>query len=260
MNTAVATQTTTEQREWFDSWFDSVHYQRLYAHRDEREAARLIDVLIDRLRPVNGSAILDLGCGSGRHARHLASRGFNVTGLDLSPASIEQAKRNEHDRLRFVRGDMRQPFGTGAFDHVFNLFTSFGYFEDPADHLLVIRNIAQSLRPGGKLVLDYLNVRHAESQLTPHETVERRDVRYRISRWAEAAHIRKRIVIEQAGSKEHIEHVERVAKLSLLDFRMMFALYGMTIEAVYGDYRLGAFALGTSPRLILVATKKEGTD
>ena len=60
------------QAEWFASWFDSPHYHRLYAHRNVAEAAGFIDALVDRLRPRAGARMLDLGCGAGRHAIHLA--------------------------------------------------------------------------------------------------------------------------------------------------------------------------------------------
>src|SRR5690242_11673968 len=103
--------------EWFASWFDSAHYHRLYAHRDEHEAAQLIERLIRRLRPEQSGSLeslnaLDLGCGAGRHSRKLASLGLTVTGLDLSAGSIREAKQSENERLRFRRGDMRRPFGT----------------------------------------------------------------------------------------------------------------------------------------------------
>jgi len=57
-----------ERSEWFASWFDSSHYHKLYAHRDETEAARFLDELIARLRPRHGARVLDLGCGAGRHS------------------------------------------------------------------------------------------------------------------------------------------------------------------------------------------------
>src|SRR6187431_1230449 len=119
--------------EWFASWFDSAHYHRLYAHRDEHEAAQLIERLIRRLRPARSGPVeslsaLDLGCGAGRHSRKLASLGLTVTGIDLSAESIREARHSETEHLRFQRGDMRKPFGTRAFDLVFSLFTSFGYF------------------------------------------------------------------------------------------------------------------------------------
>ena len=110
----------SQRAEWFASWFDSEHYHRLYADRSDVEAADLIDTLIARLRPLEGSTVLDLGCGSGRHSRRFAARGLDVTGLDLSASSLARALPYEGPHLRFRRQDMRTPFGVGAFDYVFS--------------------------------------------------------------------------------------------------------------------------------------------
>ena len=244
--------------EWFASWFDSEHYQKLYAHRDDHEAAEFISRLITWLEPARGSSMLDLGCGSGRHSRYLASMGFDVTGLDLSAESISLAKQHQPSNLYFQRQDMRQPFGIDAFHYVFNLFTSFGYFEDPGENLTVIRNVARSLKAGGQLVLDYMNVVHVEARLKAEEKIERDGVIYCLSRWADADYIFKRIAIRNKGKENaatRIEHTERVAKLTLEDFRFMFDLCGLAIEANFGDYRLSPFSRQASPRLILVARK-----
>jgi SAM-dependent methyltransferase len=177
-----------QRSDWFASWFDSSHYHKLYAHRDETEAARFLDELMSRLRPRHGARVLDLGCGAGRHSRYLASKALRVTGMDLAAASIGEAKKSEQSRLRFLRHDMRVPFGRNVFDYVFNFFTSFGYFEEPGEHMAVVRNIATSLRDGGRLVLDYLNVRHAEARLTSEEVKEIDGVVYRLTRWTDADH------------------------------------------------------------------------
>src|SRR5262245_32846862 len=107
MNAAAATRQTPTG--WFATWFDTVHYQKLYAHRDQKEAAGFIDQVTARLRPGPDAVMLDLGCGTGRHATYLASKGFDVTGLDLSAESIAMARQNAGRNLRFVRGDMREP-------------------------------------------------------------------------------------------------------------------------------------------------------
>jgi SAM-dependent methyltransferase len=249
------TLTADRPAQWFATWFDSAHYHRLYAHRDEAEAAAFIDALIESLRPGGFASALDLGCGAGRHARQLASRGLEVTGLDLAASSIRAARQFEQPGLRFAEHDMRHPFGTGAYDYVFNLFTSFGYFETLAEHEAVIRNMSASLKPGARLVLDYLNVDHAERALRPEEIKEIDGIIYRVTRWTDARHFFKRIEIADPHEERLLEYVEQVAKFRLPDFARLFAAADLWIEHVFGDYRLRAYDAVESPRLILVARK-----
>jgi len=243
------------QAEWFASWFDSPHYHRLYAHRNVAEAAGFIDALIERLRPRADSRVLDLGCGTGRHARRLASKGYDITGIDLSASSIAMAKEAERPHLRFRRQDMRVPFGRRAFDYVFNFFTSFGYFEAPRDHEVVARNIAAALKNGGRLVLDYLNVRYADAHLAPREDVVIDGVAFRITRAVDRGFFVKRIDVDDAGVGSPVRYMERVARFTLADFDGLFRGHGLTIEEVYGSYAFDAYDAHTSPRLILVARK-----
>jgi SAM-dependent methyltransferase len=259
MTITTTVQPASNDPEWFASWFDSVHYHKLYSYRDDAEAARFLDALVAHLKPGPAARALDLGCGSGRHSKQLASRGLRVTGMDLSASSIAEAKKNERARLRFLRHDMRVPFGRDVFDYVFNFFTSFGYFDNPRDHTAVVRNMAASLKGGGRLLLDYLNVRYAEDRLTSEEAKEIGGVVYRLTRWADACHFFKRIVIED-GSIAPIAYVERVAKFTLNDFERMFAPHDLAIEEVYGDYRLSPYDSLSSPRLIVVARKRASLD
>ena len=251
-----AARATAQNAEWFESWFNSLHYHKLYAHRNDTEAAGFLDDLLGRLEPRRGARVLDLGCGAGRHSKYLASKGLDVTGMDLAAGSIRDAKRFERPCLRFRRHDMRVPFGRNTFDYVFNFFTSFGYFEDPGEHLAVIRNIAASLRPGGRLVLDYLNVRYAEARLTAEEFKAIDGSTYQLTRWTDARHFYKRIVVDDGGS-EPLEFVERVARFTLDDFERMCAAHDLRIEEALGDYRLSPYDSRTSPRMILVARKSE---
>ena len=241
--------------QWFASWFDSPHYHKLYGYRDDSEAKVFVDALVNRLRPEINAELLDLGCGAGRHARQLASRGFRVTGVDLSAGSIAEARRRERPGLRFLRHDMREPFGSQAFDYVVNLFTSFGYFDEPTEHAQVVSNIAGSLRCGGRLVLDYLNVYAAEARQMPAETKTIDGVIYGLTRWSDARHFFKRIEITETPGSQPLVYVEQVAKFTLPDFQALFVSQGLTIEDVYGDYDLTPYDAGGSPRLILVARK-----
>lgn len=251
-STAISLGKIPFDQQWFAKWFDSDHYHKLYAHRGETEAARFVDRLVHYLRPPKQSEALDLGCGAGRHARRLASHGLNVTAIDLSANSIARAKRSVSS-VRFLRHDMRLPFGDHAFHFVFNFFTSFGFFNRD-EHVNVIRNMATALKAGGTLLLDYMNATYAEKNLVVEDVQRTNGFAYRLSRWADSTHLFKRIVIEREG--RHIgEHVERVAKLEINDFEKMFAPHGLKLEEVLGDYELGPYAAKTSPRMVLIARK-----
>src|SRR6185436_11548950 len=199
MRTVAAVAPPLAKPEWFASWFDSAHYHRLYSHRDQAEARGFVDRLIDLLEPACGASMLDLGCGSGRHARCLAARGFRVTGLDLSAGSLARARSHRGPDVRYLEQDMRQPFGTSAFDLVFSLFTSFGYFEDADDHSRVVANIAAALTGGGTLVVDYLNAHHVERHLVASEEVSRGEVIYKLTRWSTGQAFFKRIEIHDSA-------------------------------------------------------------
>lgn len=140
---------------WWTSYFDAQYlkeYEPLFTPElDRRDVARLLEVL----ELPSGSRILDVPCGQGRHAHLLAEAGFDVDGLDYSPDLLALArKRGAGKRLRYTRGDMRQlpQRWSGRFDAVLNLFTSFGFFIDPADDARVIAEFARVLKPGGRLI------------------------------------------------------------------------------------------------------------
>lgn len=242
--------------DWFKSWFDSAFYHSLYANRDEREAAGFIDRLLEMLKPDAQAAALDLGCGAGRHSKYLASKGLNVTGLDLSAYSIRIAGRSESPGLRFVRQDMRTPFGQGRYDYVFNFFTSFGYFDQPEENDLVMHNISRALKPGGYLLMDYLNAVCAEKCLLPEEEKALDGVIYRISRWSDERRFYKTIRIENAGAGRPMEFTEQVEKFSAGDFIRLCSNNGLEILKIFGDYALNGYDRELSPRIILLAQKK----
>ncbi|MFQ5858089.1 MAG: class I SAM-dependent methyltransferase [Anaerolineae bacterium] len=87
------------------------------------------------------------------------SRGFRVTGVDRTTAYLERARRQaveEGLNAEFVHEDMRSFRRPETFDGAINLFTSFGYFQDPAEDLQVVRNLHASLKPGGRLVMELM--------------------------------------------------------------------------------------------------------
>ncbi len=237
--------------EWFEQWFGE-EYLRLYPHRDDEDADRLA-ALIERAVPLDGRRVLDLACGPGRHAAQFARRGANVVGFDLSMPLLSRAKHRPGPPLALVRGDMRRlPFRGATFDLVVNLFTSFGYFADDAQHLQAVRGAAEALRPGGRFVLDYLNADRVRATLVPHEEQQVGEQRVAIER--RVSHDGRFVIKEMHLADDGRSFVERVRLFAQAELEAMVADAGLTIRARFGDYDGGGMA-PDAPRVILVAER-----
>ncbi len=245
----------SEVQPWFKDWFNSPYYHQLYFKRDEAEAANFINKIIEHLQPSPDSFMLDIACGKGRHSIQLASKGFDVTGIDLSMDSIAEAKESENEHLHFFVHDMRLPFWINYFDYAFNFFTSFGYFNTRREHDNSIRTIAQSLKGNGVFVIDYLNVHYAEDHQVHKSEIEVEGVNYYITKWFDEDHFYKKIVVEDDALDQPIVHQEKVAKFSLGDFTEMLAYHQMQVQEVFGDYNFNNYDVKKSPRMIIVAKK-----
>jgi len=249
--------TRAGKKEWFRDWFSSPFYHRLYFEHDEREAEEFIHGLVHFLQPPPGSRMVDIACGRGRHSCMLAKMGFDVTGFDISFESIDYAKQFESDTLNFYQHDMRYPFWVNYFDYAFNFFTSFGYFATRREHDDAMRTIATSLRPGGIFVMDYLNTHYVEDHLVHKELKNVAGTSYQIHRWDDETHFYKKIIITDASLIVPEEHTERVVKFSLGDFTDMLSFQNMQVLEVFGDHSLSPYDVRKTPRLIVVAKKKE---
>lgn len=243
------------QEAWFKDWFNSPYYHLLYFNRDNAEAAAFINKLIGHLQPAPGSRMLDVACGKGRHSIQLASKGFDVTGIDLSEDSISEALKNEKQNLHFYRHDMRLLFWINYFDYAFNFFTSFGYFNTQRENDDAIRSIAKSLKKGGSFVIDYLNTHYTEDHLVHQSEREVEGVNFIISKWFDETHFYKKIMVEDDALQAPLIHTEKVAKFSPGDFNEMLSYHGMQVQEVFGDYNLGRYDVKNSPRMIICAKK-----
>ncbi len=241
---------------WFEAWFNSPHYHLLYKGRDESEARQFIERLMGTLKLPPGARVLDLACGKGRHSVSLADLGFDVLGVDIAPENITLAKQQERSNLRFAIHDMRQVLKEPPFDAVLNLFTSFGYFEQEAEHQAAIHTMASAVKSQGVLVIDYLNVAQVSKHLISEEQRQVDSVRFLIERREDDTHFIKEIHVDDPSETAPHLYLERVAKFGLQDFTDMLAKENMEVREVYGDYDLNAYNSTTSPRLILVAMRK----
>ncbi len=240
---------------WYEQWFSRDEYEIVYSERNEEEAISLVDLIERTVKPTEGSDILDVGCGQGRHAIEFAKRGYNVTGLDLSERSLEIAREKAAEKnldITFIAGDMRNPVGRDRFDGVVNLFTAFGYFERWEDHQKAVDAMASAVKPGGFVVQDFLNRTAVEANLVPSDTRTVRGIVIEQRRWIEEGRILKEIVFSNEGDSHTF--FESVALLDQSDFEALYASAGLKLESVLGDYS-GASFEDDSPRTILFSRR-----
>jgi len=240
-------------KKWYQSWFDSPYYHILYQDRNREEAKKFLDRLVEFLKPRPQARMLDQACGKGRHAIYLNSLGYEVTGIDISQQSIAFCKKFENEHLEFFVQDMRKVFRINYFDYVFNLFTSFGYFDTDHQHQLAIDSAAQSLKKGGLFIIDFMNVVKVIDQLESTSEIKRENIRFTIKKEIINGFIIKRISFEDKGVPfEFTEHVEVIY---LRDFERYFEHAGLKMIHLFGNYNLDQFNEKESDRMILVAAK-----
>lgn len=242
-----------KNKDWFAEWFDTPYYHLLYKHRNFDEAALFISNLLNYLQPDKKAVLLDACCGKGRHALYMNKAGFSVDAFDLSENNIRLAQQNQTATLHFYKNDIRTPLFLNKYDVAFNLFTSFGYFENEADNISAIKALSDSIKPEGVLVMDFLNAHKTIDNMVEKEQNKVGELTFNIKRKVKNGFIVKQISFEDNGRKFKFE--ERVKALYENDFKKYFNLAGLKLFKTAGDYHLNDFNKTTSDRLILFAKK-----
>ena len=236
--------------DWFTSWFNTSYYHTLYKSRNDDDAQLFMKNLTKFLQLDKNTHILDLPCGKGRHSVFLNSLGYKVTGGDLSENSIIHAKQFENDGLQFEVYDMRKSF-KNKYDAIFNLFTSFGYFDEDAEDIKVLQNFKNGIKKEGTVVIDFLNVEKVKNSLVKKETKTIDGIDFHIKREIKNGFILKHISFF-ADEKQH-SYSEQVKYLNLDKMQMYLKKAGLQLIHTFGNYQLDAFNAETSDRLILIA-------
>ena len=208
-----------------------------------------MDNIVHYLNLPEDAKILDLACGKGRHSIYLNQMGFQVTGADLSSNSITIAKEFENETLKFVQHDMRKPFDQ-KFDAIFNLFTSFGYFEKEEDNLKTLIAIKESLSEYGFAVIDFMNVPFVLDNLVAEETKSVDGIDFNLKRYLLDGYIIKEINFKDKGQDFH--YTEKVRALTLDNFKQMMEQAGIYLLDTFGDYKLKKYHKKDSERLIMI--------
>ena len=245
--------------DWYRIWFSNKFYLELYSHRDEAEAKHIIDLIQRTLKNPPGHKVLDICCGSGRHAIEFAKRGYDVTGVDLSKPLLEKAKsivRKIPDvgvKIKFLVKDMRNFNFHKSFDIAINIFTSFGYFKDDSENFKLFENALSSLKKNGYLVFDYFNVHYLTKNIVSesYDKINNRVILQK--RTIRGEFLIKEIYITHLKKQYIFKEIIKLYSPELL--KKIIKNTGFKIVNLFGDYYGNNFHNQQSERLIIIAKK-----
>jgi SAM-dependent methyltransferase len=244
---------------WFEEVFDE-DYLRTLPFMSADQTLREVEFIEASLGLRQGSRVLDIGCGYGRHAIELVQRGLDVTGLDLSLPLLIRAADEAQKRamsVNFVHADMREMAFEQQFDGAYSMLTSFGYFDEEAN-LRVAEGIARSLKPGARFLLDIVNRDYVVGDLPSRVwwegngcvVLEEVDFNFHTSRI-----LTHRSIVFEDGRQ--VEQEISVRAYSLHEIGRLLRQAGFRVLDISGSLATrGHFFGGTSRSLLILAEKR----
>ena len=246
---------------WFEEWFNHPLYLEVYSHRDDNEAAQCIQTILSHsglnLKKPALLSVLDVACGAGRHALELARLGYKVTGNDLSPFLLEEARKAAQKsklQLKLTCCDMRQIPSEGAYDLVVQLFTSFGYFDMKEDDQLVLNKAYHALQCDGWYILDLINPLHLLRNLVAHSSRTAGELTIIEDRAINQERIIKTISITPPLGRP-VAFSESVRLYRETEIIAMLQKEGFTVTSIIGNYAGDPFTEEESPRMMIFCQK-----
>ena len=248
--------------DWYaDENFWQMFYPSLFHEERFEKASDEIDKIL-KLVDFKGNTILDLACGPGRHSTILAERGYHVTGVDLSPFLLGKAKdraREQNIEIEWVHEDMRNFKRPGAFDLCLSMFTSFGYFENSEDDLIVLQNIFASLADNGVFLIDVAGKEWLAKHFLPTSSHELADGTLMVEQreiYDDWSRVKNQWILLKDGKVREYSLQHKIYSAQELKDRLSQA--GFSAITVYGDLDGAEYGL-EAKRLIAVARKKRNT-
>ena len=242
--------------EWYKDWFNTDEYLLVYKHRDRSEAEILKNLVLKNVEREKVKLVLDMACGSGRHAISFAQAGFDVTAIDLSENLLNVAKSNaekEKVNVDFILSDIRKFNPEKKFDLVLNLFTSLGYFEKDDENAKVVQKAFELMNSGGWFVLDYFNNNYILNNLIPITVENIAGKRITQTREIKNNRVEKNIIIRNGEKESHYQ--ESVRLYSKEEVIKILERTGFEILKIFGDFDGSKFDANNSPRLIVFSKK-----
>lgn len=229
-------------------------YDQIYADKPYAEEAHFVH----ELGWGRGGTLLDVACGTGRHALAFADLGYEVTAVDLNEELLEVARAAAGDRVRFVQGDMTDLHVLGGpFDLVTCLFDSIGYAQENELVVAALRSLGRHAAEDGTVVVEFL---HAPALARGADTRRERTVQLadgreltRVSETTlDAEHMVMHVRYELSLDGERFEEAQANRAFSVPEMRLLAETAGLEVRSLVPAYTGGRIDLDTF-HVLLVA-------
>ncbi len=241
---------------WTQDYFDDIYRCLFLETIDPARTQRQVQQLLALCPSLPGSVVLDIGCGLGRHSLVLAGMGFHVLGVDMNPDYIDTCREHAAEasvHARFVAADARtMDLGMQA-DLIISLWSSFGYYGEEGD-AMVLERIAAHTKPHGHVLIDVENRDYIVRHFVPeewHEVGERTVLERRRFDALRGTVLTRRLVLGADGRREYRRELRMYTASELRD---QLSRVGLTVTGVFGDYDGSRFGV-ESKRMITVAER-----
>jgi SAM-dependent methyltransferase len=232
-------------------------YDALYADKPYADEARFVHELAGA---PPGGKLLDVACGTGRHALAFADLGYDVVAADLNEELLAVGREAAGGRVRFVEGDMRTlELDGGPFDVVTCLFDSIGYARDNVGVVATLRSLGRHAADDGTIVVEFLHapaiVRGADPRRV--RTVALPDGR-ELSRISETTLDAERMLMsvryELSLDGEHASETQVNRVFSVPELRLLAETAGLEVRSFVPAYQQGGIELDTFHVLLVADT------
>jgi SAM-dependent methyltransferase len=245
--------------DWYRTFFQGIVLDMWRKAVTPEQTRTEVDFLERHLRLRPGARVLDVPCGSGRHAVALAARGYSLTGVDLSLESIEEARRlSTEGRLpvQWRHGDMRDLPWDSEFDAAFCFGNSFGYLE-PEGMRVFVSSLARALKPGARFALDTgMTAESILPNLQEKQWARVDDILFlEENRYLPLESVFETTYTFARGGETHVG-TGRQCVYTVRELLTLLREAGLSTIEVYGSLAGEAFQVG-APILLLVAEKSD---
>lgn len=243
---------------WYENFFSDINCEMWQKAASEDWTEQEVSFLLDVMNVSTGASILDIPCGTGRHAVKLARKKFNMTCFDISEefiTGLDRKVKEENLSIQVIQGNVLKSELTGSFDGAYCMGNSFGYF-DYERMKVFVKKVAACLKPGSRFVINSGMV--AESilpRIPPEKTYDLGDLTMQVN---------NEYVVSDSYMISHLKYTKNNHSevhsfkhyvYSIGEIKRLLGSFGLNILAMYRAVDKTPYALGDE-QVYLIAEKE----